>query len=166
MTMRDPKTGVPILGQRDPMQEARDRLQALRAEKAGLDVIDHDWVVIIQYNLSTKDAIEVTRMKQTGHPPAEPIPLVVETMRDDSWPTCAKCGQTYDVVSEMPCPGMTIEQYLMSLDDAMREKVLEKLRAGEAINMAENPPGERPVLDVDTRDFPATEFTPPSTTPT
>lgn len=154
MTVRDPSTGLPILGARDPRQEALDKFAQIAAEKQNLAVDDHDWVLIIKYNCTENDAARVVTFKQTNIPPNPPILITPETMRADSLPTCLRCEQTYDVVADQPCPGMTFEEYMMRLDDASRDEVLNRLRQ-QAAQLGPN--GEPGPLDVNAiiREVPA-----------
>jgi hypothetical protein len=131
--LRDKETGVPILGTVDPAAAARDALRALADEKRNLAPDDHNWVVIIQYAISEVNAGHIMRLKTEGTPVPPPgVPVVNETMIADSMPTCLRCMQTYDIVADQPCPGMTFEQYIESLDPETRESVLDNLRAQAA----------------------------------
>ncbi len=132
----DKQTGLPIIGGVDPaLRYSDERVAATLAEKQSLAKDDHDWIVLIGYSLTGVDAERAVIAKITGIHADPPIIIRAETMRDDVGPLCARCNQMYEIVQAMPCPGMSFDDYLAGLPEGVREKVIERLKAGDQFNV-------------------------------
>lgn len=113
--------GLPIIGSRSP----RDTFVE---EKNSLGEEDHDWVLIVEYGITNEQAPRVIESRDSGVPANPPIRFEAWNMGQVLGPLCRRCQEPYEVVNETPCPGISFEAYIASLDPETREKVLAALQ--------------------------------------
>jgi hypothetical protein len=127
----DPQTGVPLLGTLSAQEQMEQHIASVIAEKSQLEDGDHDWVVGMTYALSEADAQRAAEAAARGETCTPPIRLAAQVMIHNTGSICRKCAMPYLQVADLPCPNMTFEEYLASLDPAIREQVIERLQSGD-----------------------------------